>query len=59
MERESQKAIVIGREGQVIEKIRKSAREKLMAMTDTFVDLKLRSKSGEGLAEQEAVPGGE
>ena len=44
VERESQKAIVIGRGGQVIEKIRKSAREKLMAMTDTFVDLKLRVK---------------
>ena len=44
VERESQKAIVIGGGGQVIEKIRKSAREKLMAMTDTFVDLKLRVK---------------
>ena len=44
VERESQKAIVIGRGGQVIEKTRKSAREKLMAMTDTFVDLKLRVK---------------
>lgn len=44
VERESQKAIVIGREGKVIEKIRKSAREKLMSMTDAFVDLKLRVK---------------
>ncbi len=44
VERESQKAIVIGGGGQVIEKIRKSAREKLMSMTDTFVDLKLRVK---------------
>ncbi len=44
VERESQKAIVIGGGGQVIEKIRKSAREKLMAMTETFVDLKLRVK---------------
>ena len=44
VERESQKAIVIGRGGQVIEKTRKSARKKLMAMTDTFVDLKLRVK---------------
>ncbi|HCR29242.1 MAG TPA: GTPase Era [Opitutae bacterium] len=44
VERESQKAIVIGRGGQVIEKIRKSAREKLMAMTDDFVDMKLRVK---------------
>jgi len=44
VERESQKSIVIGREGKVIEKIRKSAREKLMSMTDAFVDLKLRVK---------------
>lgn len=44
VERDSQKAIVIGRGGRVIEKIRKTAREKLMAMTDAFVDLKLRVK---------------
>lgn len=44
VERESQKAIVIGEKGQMVNRVIKSAREKLRVDLGKFVDLKLSVK---------------